>query len=240
MNGDLPDDPGLDLAADRVLGGSRGGPGHLDDPDYLALALAAAAADLALGEDRDAALPELVRARVAARLVGSSPPRPPRSTARRLAWGGWIAAAASLLFAAFAWRGERASTPPGPERDLAAMRAVIRPLPMTATDHPLASGGSGEMVWSESDRRGYLTVRGLAAVDPAKGTYQLWIFDAERDPRYPVDGGVFTVSDPGRPTTVPIRPTLAVSKPSLFAVTLEPPGGVVVSDRKRIMLTGSP
>ena len=103
----------------------------------------------------------------------------------------------------------------------------------------MAAGATGEMVWSGSSQRGFLSVRGLAEVDPARGTYQLWIFDAERDARYPVDGGIFGVTDAAQPTIVPIHPTLRVRKPSLFAVTLEPPGGVVVSDRKRIMLTGS-
>ena len=35
--------------------------------------------------------------------------------------------------------------------------------------------------------------RGLAANNPTQIQYQLWMFDAERDERYPVDGGVFDV-----------------------------------------------
>ncbi len=35
--------------------------------------------------------------------------------------------------------------------------------------------------------------------------------------------------------TVPIRPALRVSQPVAFAVTLEPVGGVVVSDRSHLM-----
>ena len=186
-----------------------------------------------------AELPNRLQARVAARVGGSSARRPSTSTARRLAWAGWIAAAASLLVAALAWRGVLFPTLPSVERELAALRASVRPTPLIATDHRLAAGASGEMVWSGPGQRGFLTVRGLAEVNPQQGTYQLWIFDAERDARYPVDGGVFAVNDAARPTIVPVRPTLVVRKPSLFAVTLEPPGGVVVSDRKRIMLTGS-
>jgi hypothetical protein len=35
---------------------------------------------------------------------------------------------------------------------------------------------------------------------------------------------------------VPITPKLRVGRPTLFAVTIEKPGGVVVSTRKRVTL----
>jgi hypothetical protein len=92
----------------------------------------------------------------------------------------------------------------------------------------------GEVVWDGSKQEGYLTLSGLP-VNEHSLQYQLWIFDAERDERYPVDGGVFDVPA-GQPTlTVPIRPALRVHQPVAFAVTLEPAGGVVVSDRSRLM-----
>jgi hypothetical protein len=77
---------------------------------------------------------------------------------------------------------------------------------------------------------------GLPANDPKRYQYQLWIFDADRDERFPVDGGVFDIA----PATadgdviVPIRAKLPVGRPGLFALTRERPGGVVVSDRKEI------
>jgi hypothetical protein len=92
----------------------------------------------------------------------------------------------------------------------------------------------GEVVWDGSRQEGYLTLSGLPANEHAR-QYQLWIFDAGRDERYPVDGGVFDVPA-GQPTlTVPIRPTLRVNQPVAFAVTLENAGGVVVSDRSHLM-----
>ena len=81
---------------------------------------------------------------------------------------------------------------------------------------------------------------GLAANDPADSQYQLWIFDAERDERHPVDGGVFDIPRDGGETIVPIRAKLPVGQPALFAVTVERPGGVVVSDRQRIAVVARP
>ena len=50
------------------------------------------------------------------------------------------------------------------------------------------------------------------------------------------DGGVFDVPPGGGDVVVPIRVKLGVTRPKLFAVTVEPPGGVVVSNRERIPL----
>ncbi len=79
---------------------------------------------------------------------------------------------------------------------------------------------------------------GLAPNDRSKTQYQLWIFDKARDARYPVDGGVFDVP-PGGDVVVPIEAKLHVGAPVLFAVTVEKPGGVVVSERKRIVVTAA-
>ena len=52
----------------------------------------------------------------------------------------------------------------------------------------------GEVVWSAAEQRGYLRIAGLPVNDPKARQYQLWIFDARRDERYPVDSGVFDVT----------------------------------------------
>ena len=78
---------------------------------------------------------------------------------------------------------------------------------------------------------------GLAANDPARAQYQLWIFDGARDQAHPVDGGVFDVRSGD--VVVPIHAAVKVFSPRLFAVTVERPGGVVVSKRERIVLTAS-
>jgi len=77
----------------------------------------------------------------------------------------------------------------------------------------------------------------LAVNDATKRQYQLWIFDAARDQRFPVDGGVFDIDASTGDVVVPISPKIKVSKATLFAVTVEKPGGVVVSKRERIVLT---
>ena len=56
------------------------------------------------------------------------------------------------------------------------------------------------------------------------------------DERYPVDGGVFDIPVEGMEVLVPIRAAVQVERAMLFAVTVERPGGVVVSDRDRIVL----
>jgi anti-sigma-K factor RskA len=67
--------------------------------------------------------------------------------------------------------------------------------------------------------------------------YQLWIFDQTQRPETPVDGGVFDVAASAERLVIPIDAKLRVERPALFAVTLERPGGVVVSDRERLLLT---
>ena len=76
---------------------------------------------------------------------------------------------------------------------------------------------------------------GLPVNDPAVEQYQLWIFDAQQDQRYPVDGGVFDVTSAAE-TVVQIDPKLRIVEPTLFAITIEKPGGVVVSSRERLPL----
>ena len=107
-------------------------------------------------------------------------------------------------------------------------------LTLTTTDDTAAlpDRPGGSVAWSDAEQAGVLTLTGLAANDPAESQYQLWIFDAERDERYPVDGGVFDVTGPG--TRVVFTPAVPVSEATMFAVTVERPGGVVVSDRSRL------
>jgi hypothetical protein len=156
-------------------------------------------------------------------------------------WAGWVAAAAALILAALAWW---PSAPvPGAAPDSVALRAQLlsdagdaQQLPWQTTPDPAAVGASGDVVWSGVRQEGYMRIRGLTANDPALDQYQLWIFDAQRDERFPVDGGVFDVPAGSQEVVVPIRAKLPVDDPILFAVTVERPGGVVVSDRERIVL----
>ena len=168
----------------------------------------------------------------------SAPSRPPlrrEAFTRQLGW--WVAAA-SIAFALI-------NLPrPKPLETVseAPVEAKLEGSPaadLVNTKHPLGVGASGRVVWNSSRQEGYLALKGLAPIDRRKGIYQLWIFDSERDERYPVDGGVFAIEKANATTIVPIHPGLEVKKPTLFAVTLEPPGGVVVSDRQRLLLTAT-
>ena len=50
-----------------------------------------------------------------------------------------------------------------------------------------------------------------------------------------MDGGVFDVPAAGE-VVVPIRARLRILEPTFFAVTIEQPGGVEVSERERLPL----
>lgn len=92
----------------------------------------------------------------------------------------------------------------------------------------------GDVVWSNSEQKGFLRLRGLPVNDPNKETYQIWIFDGEQDDKYPIDGGVFNVNQAGE-VIIPMDAKLQVKVPKMIAITKEKPGGVVVSDRTGIV-----
>ena len=51
----------------------------------------------------------------------------------------------------------------------------------------------------------------------------------------PVDGGVFDIVNADSPTIIPISPKLPIDKAKGFAITLEQPGGVVISEQPLIL-----
>jgi anti-sigma-K factor RskA len=91
-------------------------------------------------------------------------------------------------------------------------------------------------VWDQRTQNGYLRFRGLQANNTDELQYQLWIFDGERDERYPIDGGVFDIPPGQREVIIPITAKLQVRNPAMFAVTIEKAGGSVVSSRDRIVV----
>ncbi|MEM6701690.1 MAG: anti-sigma factor [Acidobacteriota bacterium] len=146
----------------------------------------------------------------------------------------FFAAAAAITLLSFAPRllDRNATTPlEAPVETIAADE--IR-LEMAPTKDPAAVGAQGEVIWSNAGQRGEMRISGLEANDPAVSQYQLWIFDAAQDERYPIDGGVFDVV--GGQAVIPIDAGIEVRSPTLFAITVEKPGGVVVSGRERIVL----
>jgi anti-sigma-K factor RskA len=165
------------------------------------------------------------------------------STRRRpnlLAWTGWAAAAVAALFIWTSSDGISTTPQPGTAtalRDsLLATDGNLIQLAWTATEDQAALGASGDVVWSDLHQTGVMRFQGLQLNDPTQWQYQLWIFDAARDERFPVDGGVFDIPSAGGEVLVPIDARLQVGQATLFAVTVERPGGVVVSDRERIVM----
>jgi hypothetical protein len=162
----------------------------------------------------------------------------------------WLAAAACLLVAggavwwAYTEKAEPAALPtvatsPATERAaLLASATDVAKITWTITQDPASRSATGDVVWSPSAQRGYMRFVGLAPNDPTQFQYQLWIFDKTRDQAFPVDGGVFDVTSNGE-VIVAINPKLHVNDLGMFAVTVEKPGGVVVSKRERIVVTAT-
>jgi len=163
----------------------------------------------------------------------------PRRAANSGAYG-WFAAAACLVLAVLAWN-RSPPAPPTPAEERAALLAKSDAVKITfaATKDPATAGVSGDVVWDLVTQRGFLHLVGLAANDPAVRQYQLWIFDGGRDKRYPVDGGVFDIPSNATEAVIPIHAALPVIKPAAFAVTVEKPGGVVVSGREHVVVLGA-
>lgn len=167
----------------------------------------------------------------------SATPGPRPAPARRsgvLALTGWLVAAAAGLLAVLLWRtrsaGGAPALDPAAERSALLARADSLRLDWSPTD-PGASAG-GDVTWSQALQAGVMRIRGLTANDPGREQFQLWIFDKSQE--HPIDGGVFDVA--GDEVLIPIEAKLRVQEPTLFAITVEKPGGVVVSDQKRIVL----
>lgn len=138
-------------------------------------------------------------------------------------------------------------TPPSPKEETAASlrerllaSKTTAKMEWSATKDPAAKGATGEVLWNAEEQKGTMRFRGLAKNDATKSQYQLWIFDKGREDKYPVDGGVFDIDSDTGDVIVAIKARLPVDKATLFAVTVERPGGVVVSKRERIVVTAKP
>jgi hypothetical protein len=223
------------------------------------LALAAAALDLGLHGHAMAheTLPAQLRQRTldavrkaAAEGRKATPPVVPGSVERRVAnetprrdWLGWAVAAAALAVAAFSYSRQPNLGVESPIDLRSELLAAAKRDPgsvfqadWTATEDPAAKGAGGKVIWSDKLQRGVMEFTGLEANDPNQNQYQLWIFDADRPEATPVDGGVFDIPAGQKEVLVPIDARLPITKATLFAITVEKPGGVVVSDRKRLPL----
>ena len=120
--------------------------------------------------------------------------------------------------------------------DLIHSQSDIVSVPWVSTNDPSARGVKGDVIWSTHAQQGALRITGLAPNEPIVHQYQLWIFDKGRDDRYPINGGTFNIETKNQETVISVRPQLRVVQPTMFAVSIEKTGGVVVSTRERLLL----
>lgn len=192
------------------------------------------------------------------KLAGTPSEAPAKSSLGGIASLGWLAAAACLTLAVVAWSSRPGGSPdalPLAEQYAAlaatpgikqASWAGLDDLALTEAPHKFDQELTGEVIWDDATQTGFMKFTGLAANDPEELQYQLWIFDANRPAgdlpdfaiegfpelltQRPVDGGVFDIAPDGT-AIIPIDAKLFVGNAAIFAITVEPPGGVVVSDR---------
>lgn len=175
---------------------------------------------------------------------GFSNPAP----SRYLAWSGWAAAvvACALLGVVMSRgggqvrdRGTVAQSKSNRQKmtELASVDGTIT-VPWNE-HHEDFRDVEGEVVWNSDRQEGYMLLRGLKSNEPSKEQYQLWIVDPERDSRHPVDGGVFDCPDTGE-HVIAIHAKLDVATPTVFAITVEKPGGAVVSEDTALRVIGKP
>jgi anti-sigma-K factor RskA len=165
------------------------------------------------------------RAAAAPAAPAEAAPRPGRAAT----FGGWaVAACLALALAANLLGPATGVGEADPARARAALLAdaATVTLPWSGGDERYA-GVSGDVVWNDATQSGFLRLVGMPVNEPGKAQYQLWIIDPDRD-THPVDGGVFDVGSSGE-VIIPVQARLAVDRPTTFAITLEKPGGVVVS-----------
>ncbi len=167
-------------------------------------------------------------------------------------WLGWAVAAAACVTLAANVYFTRIQPPPiadlpptpTPEQKLTPVQERERLLATagdavtaawTDADPKTQENIAGDVVWSNSQQKGFVRFQGLPVNDKTKETYQLWIVDEGRNPKTPVDGGIFDVDKTGE-IIVPIDAKLEIKKPLVFAVTPEKPGGSVVAAGKMIVV----
>jgi len=151
----------------------------------------------------------------------------------------WLGLAAALLLAVTLWVSSpsdvvrTASVEQQRERLIEEADDVLQ-VSWTAGKTPFQEDVSGDVLWSNAKQAGFMRFKGMPVNDPSVEQYQLWIVDPKRDEQ-PIDGGVFDIGSSGE-VVIPIDSKLRVIAPDAFAVTIEQPGGVVVSSQERLPL----
>lgn len=198
--------------------------------------------------DQNEPMPEKLRDAVTATgrsLVAEWTAKPVVSVGARASQGrlretvAWLACLAASIIAILFWQNprrepEQAATPPLTRESLIASASDLIQVRWSEGKTPWEQKVTGDVVWSNKMQRGFMRFVGMPVNDPTIEQYQLWIIDPSRDDE-PVDGGVFDISATGE-IIVPIQAKLRVNQPTAFAVTIEKPGGVVVSTQERLPL----
>lgn len=145
-------------------------------------------------------------------------------------WAGWLVAAVLFLVAL---------SPTSPK--LYSPQQLVQRGAMVVAGQPTPAGKpdlKGEFIWDSVSQQGYMKLSGFDVNDPDINQLQLWIFDEKGFTKdNPIDGGVFDINSRNE-VLIPIKPNIKVGKPQLFAITVERPGGVMVSDRKKLIFLG--
>lgn len=200
--------------------------------------------------DRTEAMPESVRLAIAARgrpIVALATAKlqapvslPTTTRAFRLREAvAWTACIAASLLAIMLWQrviidSDRTMPAPMSRDSLVANAPDLIRAQWTKGTTPLKNEVAGDVVWSNSVQRGFMRFVGMPVNDPKIWQYQLWIIDPSRDDE-PIDGGVFDITTTEE-SIVAIQSKLTVNQPLAFAVTIEKPGGVVVSKQELLPL----
>lgn len=152
-------------------------------------------------------------------------------------WVAWFCAAAALLLAVALWQRDPGATQRNAREARAALLrqsdSLLR-VDWTPGKTPFEQPVSGDVVWDSESQTGFMRFENMPINDPTAEQYQLWIIDPQRDDD-PIDGGVFDVTESGE-VIVEIDAKLNVISPAAFAITIEKPGGVVVSSQERLPL----
>ncbi len=150
-------------------------------------------------------------------------------------WLGWMVAAGLFIAILLSLEPSKGRDSLTAQRDSLAQAADVVKIAWEKTGDAAARQASGDVIWSTALQQGYMRLAGLKTNDPTMQQYQLWIIDEGRPDSPPVDGGVFDITQDGE-VIIPIQAKLRVFKPSAFAITIEKPGGVVVSQQERVPL----
>jgi anti-sigma-K factor RskA len=180
--------------------------------------------------------PPAVRARLLQR-IAAAPARRARPAPRRLlwpaVWGASLAAAAALLLylgwtvgelrREMAGRAQEVAALQGEiarQRELLALLATPETASVALAGLPPSPTARGRMWWNADRRAGFFVASGLPAV-PSGKAYQLWVISGGT----PISAGVFPVDARGE-ATLRVGPLPEAGSAEVFAVTLEPAGGL--------------